>query len=216
MFKTIATLRRAAWLSLLAAGAMLSAAAPALASLGDEVRGGGQVVRQLQARGASCNTFSNADFEHAGEYVMDRMIGTRSQHRALNARMASVMGTRSEGRMHELMGRRYARCATSGAGSFMTPGMMSEGTSSAGGWGAMMNARGYTWMRDGTWQHMSRAQWRDVSDAWGGPGMMAADQHGWSMAAVMAAVLGALLLLALGIVLAVRRIGPRPPASNSA
>ena len=43
---------------------------------------------------------------------MERTVGTRAAHAALNQRMASVMGTSAAERMHQLMGRRYAVAAS--------------------------------------------------------------------------------------------------------
>lgn len=190
----------------LVASAVLVAATPAFASLQNEVRAGRAVAQQLQSHRTSCDGLTDADAEHLGEYVMDRMVGSRSQHEVMNARMSSMMGSANEERMHELMGRRYARCTNTGAGAMMAPGMMGGGPSSTGGWGAMMNSRGYSWMHDGTWQHMSRSDWRRVGDAWMSPGMMRDGHQGWTVGAVSAVVLGALLL----VVLALAATGLRP------
>lgn len=199
----------------LVAAALLMVAAPASASLGAEVSAGRGVARQLQANKTSCDKLSDADFEHLGEYVMDRMVGSRSQHEAMNARMSSMMGSSNEERMHELMGRRYAGCDTTGAGAMMAPGMMGGGPSSSGGWGAMMSSRGYSWMHDGTWQHMSRSDWQRVGDAWMGPGMMGNGHHGWSVGEVLAVILGALLVVALVITVATIRPWRRRPTPPS-
>ena len=92
-------------------------AAPALASPADEVAAGREVAQRLQAGATSCNKLSDADFEHLGEYVMERMLGSRATHRAMNDRMTAMMGDANTERMHELMGRRYAGCGTQGAGA---------------------------------------------------------------------------------------------------
>jgi hypothetical protein len=39
----------------------------------------------------------------------------------MNARMSAMLGAANGERMHELMGRRYAGCAASGAGAMMAP-----------------------------------------------------------------------------------------------
>ena len=65
------------------------------------------------------------DFEHLGEFAMNRMAGSLELHGAMNERMRSVLGADDEERMHVLMGRRYAGCASSGSvGPMMGPGMM--------------------------------------------------------------------------------------------
>lgn len=214
-------LTRLSLLVALLTAAVLVAAAPASASLATEVTAGRDVARQLPADGSGCDTLKAADFEHLGEYVMDRMLGSRATHTAMNARMEAMLGTAGADRMHELMGRRYAGCTTSGAGVMMGPGMMGGRPPSSSGWGAMMSSRGYTWMRDGTWQHMSRTEWRHVGASWMGPGMMGGTHHdGWSTGAMVAWMLGGLLLVALIIALVVtrpwrRREPPSPPAAVS-
>ena len=169
-------------------------AAPALASLADEVAAGREVAQRLQAGAASCSKLADSDFEHLGEYVMERMLRSRATHRAMNDRMTAMMDDANTERMHELMGRRYAGCGTQGAGAgMMGPGKMSggSGTASGSGWGAMMASGDFAWMRDGAWRHMSRVDWRRVGTAWMGPGMMSRTD-GWSTAAVLAVVLGGL------------------------
>lgn len=205
-------LARLSLLVALLTAAVLVAAAPASASLATEVTAGRDVARQLQSGSTGCDKLKAADFEHLGEYVMDSMLGSRAVHEAMNARMSAMLGTANGDRMHELMGRRYAGCATSGAGAMMGPGMMGGGPPSSSDWGAMMNSRGYTWMHDGTWQHMSRTEWRHVGASWMGAGMMGGGHHdGWSTGAMVAWMLGGLLLIALIVALVVVRPWRRRP-----
>ena len=169
----------------LVAAVLAAGAGPALASLADEVAAGRQVAQRLQAGASSCNKLSDADFEHLGEYVMERMLGSRAAHQAMNDRMTAMMGDANTERMHELMGRRYGGCGTQGAGAGMTgPGMMGGGgAASGGGWGAMMASGDFAWLRDGAWRHMSRADWRRVGSSWMGPGMMSRTD-GWSLSLI--------------------------------
>jgi hypothetical protein len=97
----------------------LAAAAPASASLSDEVGAGQALAQQLQAGTTSCDRLAPADFEHLGEYVMGRAVGSVQLHEAMNARMRSAMGAENEERMHVLLGQRYAGC---GAGPMMGAG----------------------------------------------------------------------------------------------
>ena len=106
-----------------AAAGLAGAVTPAFAALGDEVTAGGAIAKQLQTR-ASCSRLTESDFEHLGEYVMERTVGPRGAHAAMNQRMASMMGGAAEERMHQLMGRRYADCGGAGAGA---GGMMGGG-----------------------------------------------------------------------------------------
>ena len=143
---------RAPLIFALVAAVLAAAAAPALASLADEVAAGRQLAQRLQAGATSCNKPADADFERLGEYVMERMVGSRAAHQAMNERMTVMMGDANTERMHELMGRRYAGCGTQGAGAgMMRPGMTggSARAASGGGWGAMMASGDFEWMRNG-------------------------------------------------------------------
>ena len=186
----------------LVTGALALLASPALASLGSEVARGQQVAAQVQAGKVSCSKLSDSDFEHLGEYVMDRMIGSRSTHQAMNDRMESMMGTDTADRMHEALGRRFADCPGGGAGGMMGGAMM--------GGGGMMGAGNWSWMRNGSWRHMTQAQWRNAANSiMGGGWMMSGNGNGgWHTAAVVGAVLIALLLGGL-IVYAIVRIEQR-------
>jgi len=189
-------------------------AAPALASLADEVAAGREVAQRLQGGASNCNKLSDADFEHLGEYVMERMLGSRADHRAMNDRMTATMGDSRTERMHELIGRRYAGCGTPGSGArMMGPGMLGAGAGDS--WGAMMASSGFAWMRNGAWRHMSRADWQRVSNSWMGPGMMSRTAA-WSTGAVLAVVLGGLALGGLAAYPLLRRPWRRHRSPGSA
>jgi hypothetical protein len=188
--------------------ALLLAAAPAFASLADEVTAGQTVVARLQSGKAACQSLTASDFEHLGEYVMEHMVGSRSIHAALNPRMDRMMGSENTDRMHELLGGSYAGCTTAAAGTMpMGPGMMGGG--GVRGWGAMMSSSAWSWMHDGAWQHMSRADWRQLATTMMGPRTSFGSEGGWSTGAVLATVLGGLALAAV-ILMAVLRRSRRP------
>jgi hypothetical protein len=198
----------AVFASILALGA-----ASALASLSDEISGGKATAARVDAGAASCENLSTTDFEQLGEYVMERMIGSRSANEAMNARMAAMIGSENSDRMHEAIGRRYAGCATTGTGSGMMGGI--EITGGAGGWGTMMGS-GYAWMRNGSWQHMTRADWQRAGGYMMGQGwIMDAGGSGWSSGAIIAAVLGALALGGLAVYTMLRRPWRRRPSRPS-
>jgi hypothetical protein len=184
---------------------------PAFAALGDEVAAGGVIANQVRAGTADCAKLSDADFEHLGEYVMEQLVGSRPAHEAMNQRMAAMMGIAGEERMHQLMGRRYAGCASGAAG---VPGMMGgrmmggAGPMAAGiGGPAMMTSADLSWMRNGSWRHMNLTQWRNTMNGAG---------HGWGVGEVLAVVFGTLLLAGLTAFLVVRRPWRREPPSTSA
>ena len=211
---------RGSLLLVVAAVLLAGSVTPAFAALGDEVAAGAAIAKQLQVHTTTCSKLSDTDFEHLGEYVMERTVGSRAAHAAMNQRMASMMGTSAEERMHQLMGRRYADCgvAGAGAGGMMGGAMMGGGGMAAGAGGAaMMSSGDLGWMRNGNWQHMNRAQWRDVQRSWMGNAMMNNGRHGWSVGGVLAVVVGTVLLGGLLAFLAVRRPWkPRPPSTPAA
>ena len=206
-------IRHIAFVTVLAASVMAFGAGPALATLADEVAAGRQIAQELRDGRAECSRLATDDFEHLGEYVMERMLGSRSAHEAMNERMASMLGNANGERMHELMGRRYTGCGTAGAGG----AMMGSGMMAGPGWAAMMRSRDFAWMRTGAWRQMSRADWQRTGESWMGPGMMSRADRGWSSVAVVALVLGALTLGGLGLYAVLlrpwRRQHPRGPAA---
>ena len=121
---------------------VLLAPAPAFASLADEQSQGRTLVAQLQSGAKSCGDLTTTDFEHVGEYVMGRALGSTSAHEAMNTRMRQYMGQQGEERMHQLMGERFTGCA-SGGSAVMGPGMM--GGYSGNGGASMMSGGHHGW-----------------------------------------------------------------------
>jgi hypothetical protein len=197
-----------------ALGALLIAAAPAGAAPADEVSAGRTVAGQLQAGTVGCSTLTATQFERLGEFVMERMVGSRAGHEAMNERMTQALGAENADRMHELLGRSYAGCAGGNATSVpMGPAMMGA-TGSGGGWGAMMSSPAWRWMHDGAGQQMSAGAWRDLAANMMGS-RYSAHHHGWSAAGVVAAVLGALVAGVLVALLLRRPWRHRPPGAPS-
>ena len=86
--------------------ATLVAASAAGASLTSEVGDGRQLADALRSGAKQCSALSPADFEHVGEYAMDRFLGNRAAHEAMNERMVRMMGAAGERRMHIALGYR--------------------------------------------------------------------------------------------------------------
>lgn len=196
---------------------LLLAPSVAFASLADEQRQGQALAAQLQSGAKSCSDLSAEDFDHIGEYVMGRFLGSTVAHQAMNDRMRLMLGAQAEGRMHQLMGARFAGCATStgaanGYGSMMGQGMMG-GNYGNGDWGAMMRSGDWNWMMGGNWRNMSRQDWQRLQRQW--LGTSATDHHAWSGWAIAGASVGAVLLAALAIVALARRPFRRPPTAAS-
>lgn len=204
---------------IVAALLLMLAPAAAHASVADEQRQGQQLVTELRSGAKSCSDLTSADFDHIGEYVMGRAVGSTSVHETLNERMVRMMGATAESRMHQLMGAHAVGCTTSRvAGSAMGgPAMMTGGGmmgTGGVGFGALMASGGYRWMIGGNWQHMSRQDWQHLQHQWFGtsttPGRHDGGDMGWIIAAVLAAV-----LVGVGVAFARRRSSGRPPAAAS-
>jgi hypothetical protein len=202
-------------LALLLIGAFLAIPAAARASLADEQRQGQELITQLQAGTKTCGDLSADDFDHIGEYVMYRAVGSTSLHQAMNDRMTAMMGEPGESRMHQLLGQRYTGCSTSasgtaGYGSMMAPGMMG-GSYGPGGFSGMMGSGGWSWMVGGAWQNMTRQDWQHLQQRLLGTNASAASHDGWSPLAIIAIALGAVLLVALAVFVVLRHPFRRPP-----
>lgn len=130
--------------ALVALAVLLLVPASAPASLLGEQRKGQQLIAGLQAGTRTCGQLSANDFDHIGEYVMFRALGSTTLHQAVNRRMIAMMSEQGESRMHQLLGQRYTGCSSdsrSGAYGAMGPGMMggyraSAGTIAPDGWSA--------------------------------------------------------------------------------
>ncbi|HET6865093.1 MAG TPA: hypothetical protein VFH80_04185 [Solirubrobacteraceae bacterium] len=203
-------------LVLLTVSILLLAPASAFASLADEQRQGQQLVARLHAGTKTCGQLSGDDFDHIGEYVMFRALGSTSLHQAMNDRMTAMMGEQGESRMHQLLGLRYAGCsnssASAGSGGMMGQGMMGGGHYGTGGWGAMMSSGDWSWMASGGWRNMTRQDWQHLRQRLLGTNA-SATSGGWSPAAIVALTIGAVLLVGLAIFLLARRPFRRPPAA---
>jgi hypothetical protein len=190
--------------------------AAASASLADEQTQGQGLIGQLQAGTKTCSALSAAGLDHIGEYVMFRALGSTSLHQAMNDRMIAMLGEQGESRMHQLLGARYAGCSTSSSASGGYGGMiggsgMMGGYYSNGGFGAMMSSGNWSWMMGGAWQNMTRQDWQRLQHQL--LGTSTSRHHGWSMAVMMAAALGGLVLVSLGMVAVIRRPFRRPPTA---
>ena len=93
----------------LALGAL--AAAPAWGATSEEQQGA-QLLSSLQAGKVKCAALTTGDFDHIGEYVMRRMLGSTAAHDAMNRQMTAMMGSGGERQAHVFMGQRFAGCAT--------------------------------------------------------------------------------------------------------
>jgi hypothetical protein len=195
---------------------LLLVPAAASAARVDEQREGQDLIAQLQAGTKTCKDLSAEDFDHIGEYVMFRALGSTSPLQATNDRMTLMLGEQAETRTHQLLGARYAGCPTDetgiGSGSMMGGGM-TGGYYKDGGWGAMMQSSDWSWMMGGSWQHMTRQDWNQLESRLVGTTMMG-NSAGWSAVAIIGITLaGAIVVLLAILVLTHRWPFRRPPAA---
>ena len=184
-------------------GTLLLPATSAASGLGAEVDQGRSLAQAVRAGERGCGELSSAQLELVGEYAMDRFLGNRSAHEAMNAHMVAMMGEPGERRMHIALGRRYSGCGSVSPYGWMGPmlGMMGgSGGGYAPGSGRGMMGGGYGSM-------MGRN---------GGPG---GGHHGGDdvdAMAVVAIAFGAALLTGLLVALVMggrQRRSQVPPAS---
>lgn len=178
-------------------------------SLADEQRDGRAIAGQVRSGATSCDDLTREGLDHVGEYVMWRMLGSTSAHRAMNERMTAMLGATGEARMHQAMGARFLDCTTGAAtGIGAVAPMMGGGMMG----GAMMGGAGYGWMTDGTWRHMSRGQWRHMMSSWSNTHHDR--HHTWGALLTILLISGAIgLILATGMAIGRRRGHGSPPAA---
>lgn len=160
-------------------------AAPAWSAVSAQQQGAA-LLAQIQNGQTSCSKLSSSNFALMGEYDMGRIMGSTAAYNAMNAQMQAITGARGEQLAYQFMGERLGGCATgNGPVAFGTMmGMM--GTSEMGAsYGSAYPASGYG------------------SSMMGGRGSN--QTSGVSVGVIVAIVLGALVLLALILLLAARR-----------
>lgn len=201
-------------LSALSLLALLIAPIAAFGSVADEQRQGAELSAQLHSGAKTCGQLSDEDFDHIGEFVMGRFLGSTQAHEAMNERMRLMMGEQAEQRMHELMGRRYSGCSQgqSSRTGMMGSGMMG-GNGGPGGFGPMMRSGDWGWMMNGAWLGMNRADWHRLESHL--LGTSSTSGSGWSVWAIVGVGLGAALLAGLAVFVLVRRRFRRPLEPNS-
>lgn len=99
----------------------------ALASEAAEEQRGAELLTAVERGEMDCADLESGDFDAIGEFAMGRMLGSSSAHEAMDETITRMMGEAGLGRMHEVMGQRFADCGAAGA---------------QGGYGGMMGMLG--------------------------------------------------------------------------
>jgi hypothetical protein len=87
-------------LSALVLGAPASAAP-------SETQQGAQVLGEVQAGKLKSGALTEAQYEHVGQYLMSRAVGSTQSYESMDSLMDRVMGQPASGQMYLYMGERY-------------------------------------------------------------------------------------------------------------
>jgi hypothetical protein len=161
---------------------------------------GAALLAQIQNGQTSCSKLSSSNLALMGEYDMGRIMGSTGAQHAMDAQMLSISGAQGEQSAYRFMGERLGGCATgSGPVAFGTMmGMMGTSEMGASYGSAYPGAKRSSMMGDG---------YRSSQTA---------GNRGISGGVIVAIVLGALILLALIVLLATRRTPRRPTQPRAA
>lgn len=118
--------------ALLAVAGALMVPTIALAGLSTDVGKGERLAAAIRSGETQCSELAADDFELIGEYAMSRYLRNPAVHEAMNRRMAAMMGSAAEERMHEALGHRYSGCPGGPTAGWLAPmGAMMSGRYSA-------------------------------------------------------------------------------------
>jgi hypothetical protein len=210
-------LRTSASLALVLASALATAAPSSAAS---EQQQGAQVLSEVQAGKLQRTNLANTQYQHVGQYLMGRALGSSERYEAMDSLMDRHMGQLVSDEMYQYMGERYLGKRVSPNGSY----------GSYYGWMAKMMSPysgPYAGMMGGYMMGAYNIVSGPGSAAGGyhmGPGMMGytptssrtASDRGISAGAIAAIVVGAIAAVALLVALRLRSTGRRAPKAGAA
>lgn len=116
----------------------------ASAQLANEVLQGQRSVESVRSGERACSGLTAGDFERMGEYAMGRALQSTAVHESMNRRMAAMVTSRGERRMHVALGYRISGCVGGPASAWIASmGSMMSGR--AGEYAGGMMAAGGGW-----------------------------------------------------------------------
>lgn len=175
------------------------AATPAWSAVSSEQQGAA-LLAQIQNGKTTCGKLSSGNLALMGEYSMGRIMGSAAAQNAMNAQMQATTGARGEQSAYQFMGRRLGGCASgNGPVPFGTMMGMMGTAEMAASYGSAYRAGGYASSMMGRYRSSQMA-----------------GSDGMSGGVIVAIVLGALVLLALVVVLATRGTPRRPTQPRAA
>jgi hypothetical protein len=199
----------------------LAAAAPALASAAGEQQQGEQVLSEVQGGRLQGTNLTSTQYQHAGQYLMGRALGSSRRYEAMDSQMDRMMGQSVSDQMYLYMGERYLGKSVAPNSSYapyyswMANMMRRYGGTYAGMMGGYMmgayntlsnqgSATGGYHMGPGTMGHGYASSSQNVADS------------GMSTGAIIAIVLGAIVVVGLLVVLLRGATGRRAPKAGAA
>ena len=198
----------------------LAAMAPAVASAASEQQQGAQVLSEVQAGKLHGTKVTSTQYQHVGQYLMGRALGSAQRYEAMDSLMDRMMGQSVSDQMYQYMGERYLGKSVAPNSSYgryysWMANMMSRYSGPYAGMmgGYMMGA-----------YHGLTGQGSVTGGYHMGPGMMgygyassqSAAHTGMSTGAIIAVVLGAIAAVGLLVVLLLGVAGRRAPKAGAA
>lgn len=179
----------------LAAGLLAFSAPAAVASPASEQQQGAQILSEVHAGKLTAQSLSTTQYEHVGQYLMGRALGSTQTYEAMDSLMDRMMGESASGQMYRYLGERYLG---------KSPRPDSRSLPMYGWMASMMSAYRGHMPYAGMMSNYLRGNNAGGYSVMGGAGMMgggysvqgSSGSGGWPTGAiVLVAVLGSLLLV---------------------
>ena len=198
----------------------IAASTPAVASAASEQQQGAQVLSEVKAGKLQGTKVTSTQYQHVGQYLMGRALGSAQRYEAMDSLMDRMMGQSASDQMYQYMGERYlgkSAAPNSSYGpyySWMANMMSRYGGPYAGMVGGYMMGAYHSLTGQGSATRGSRM----------GPGMMgygyassqSAAHTGMGTGAIIAVVLGAIAAVGLLVILLLGVAGRRAPKAGAA
>ena len=198
----------------------IAASTPAVASAASEQQQGAQVLSEVKAGKLQGTKVTSTQYQHVGQYLMGRALGSAQRYEAMDSLMDRMMGQSASDQMYQYMGERYlgkSAAPNSSYGpyySWMANMMSRYGGPYAGMVGGYMMGA----------YHGLTGQGSVTGGYHMGPGMMgygyassqSAAHTGMSTGAIIAVVLGAIAVVGLLAALLRGVSGRRAPKAGTA
>lgn len=199
--------------SLLTVALASLSATPTFASVSEEQQGA-QTLNAIHAGKLKASGLTRSQYEHVGEYLMGRALGSTQLHERMNTLMDQMMGSTASDQMHTYLGERYlgksVQPTSKNAPLYGLMGVMMSGyrgSPLAGMMGRYLNEANHT--------HGGSLMGSGMMGYGYGSSQATADT-GMSTGAIVAIVLGSLAALALLIVGGLRVTHRRSPKAGTA